>query len=574
MLRIWLMMLMVILALAACIHPTDKPLGGFTVVIDPGHGGTAETDSFRVGLAGEREEWVNLRVSLKLRDLLEDAGADVVLTRTEDVHVELANRARMAMEHQADVFISVHHNATADTSVNFPIVYFHGNASQNRSSVLLGRKVGDALRESLFDGAGPVSVVSDHTIFPTRGAGVLRGTYGIPAIISEGSFFTNPAEEQRLKQNQYNQLEARALFEAVSAFLLSERPESRIIEPYVALVEPLPVLQEVERMQPEALLWREDVQASRNPDDIEVALQRLLRSVRSFPDSYLAREAHHMRSVLYEAMGNTEAAAESHMRMKEFFPDKPLITDPMVTITLPEHIRLSVLIQTPDGNVVFEHASDRQVPSASVIKVQILAALLQAAADGIIDLNETYTLQDADIVGGEGDLQHGGAGKALKLIDYARLMIQTSDNTATNVIIRAVGMPAVNTLAGDVGLTQTVLAREMMDFGAIAEGRQNYTSAADMNRFLLAALNQEILNPQMRTLFWDILATCDDDTMLRAGSPSSVTVAHKTGILDYIRGDSGVLFGQQVYIISAFAEEFNDVTEAEKAIANVISQLY
>lgn len=62
-------------------------LKGKTVCLDPGHGGTAATDSYRVGLGGEREERINLRVALELKKMLEAKGARVVMTRTADVDV-------------------------------------------------------------------------------------------------------------------------------------------------------------------------------------------------------------------------------------------------------------------------------------------------------------------------------------------------------------------------------------------------------------------------------------------------------------------------------------------------------
>lgn len=128
----------------------DKPLLGRVICIDPGHGGTADTDHYRVGIAGEREEWVNLRVGLYLRELLEEAGATVVLTRMEDVFVPLADRADLALAQQADLFLSIHHNATADTSVSFPVLYYHGNASENKASIALARCMGDALVTGMY----------------------------------------------------------------------------------------------------------------------------------------------------------------------------------------------------------------------------------------------------------------------------------------------------------------------------------------------------------------------------------------------------------------------------------------
>jgi len=146
-----------------------------------------------------------------LRDELERRGARVLMTRTEDVAVELPRRAEVAIEGSADLFLSVHHNATADPAVNFPVVYFHGNASENQAGVALGRAVAGRLNEALFGGEPTPSLVSDLAIFPGTGTAVLRHSYGIPGVIAEASFFTNPAEERRLRDEGHNQREAQAL---------------------------------------------------------------------------------------------------------------------------------------------------------------------------------------------------------------------------------------------------------------------------------------------------------------------------------------------------------------------------
>jgi len=196
------------------------PLEGRVIVVDPGHGGTAEYDDYRVGPDGEREEWINLRVALLLRDKLEERGARVILTRTKDVEVELADRALLAVENEVDAFVSVHHNATADPDVNFPIVYYHGNASENQASVLLAKAM-----------AG--------------------------------------------------------------------------------------------RMSEEALLWKQDyLEGKRLMEtdvDLERALELLSRSVRSFPDSWVAGKAHAARAEIMERLGKAEEAETILLRVAEFY---------------------------------------------------------------------------------------------------------------------------------------------------------------------------------------------------------------------------------------------------------------
>ncbi|HKK67175.1 MAG TPA: N-acetylmuramoyl-L-alanine amidase, partial [Bacteroidales bacterium] len=271
-----------------------------TILIDPGHGGTAATDTFRVGPTGEREEWVNLRVAKYLKELLTDKGATVIMTRNEDIAVGLKERALMARESHADVFLSIHHNATADTSVNFPIVYFHGNASENQASVQLGTCLVKHIKKSLYADNTPVSLVSDHVIFPTSGAAVLRHSYGIPGIIGEASFFTNPTEEERLKDSVYNQSEAQAYFDALQEFF--QQPALPITEKYATIkISPFSVLQESNRMNDIARMWQQDFYngqqlfETEDQESLQKALQLFTRSARSFPDSWLAPAAHDYR---------------------------------------------------------------------------------------------------------------------------------------------------------------------------------------------------------------------------------------------------------------------------------------
>lgn len=310
-------------------HAQNNALQGKTIVLDPGHGGTAETDTYRVGPSGEREEWINLRVALILEEMLIEKGAEVIMTRRDDIDVPLQERAEMAVEADADLFLSIHHNATADPDVNFPIVYYHGYASTNSASVELGRHVIRKLHEVLFAGEGPVSLVSDHTVFPSSGTSVLRGSYGIPGVIAEASFFTNPSEEQRLRDDAYNRREAEAFAAALENWF-SEGGHELDIEAMdtVGKPEPFPVFQEAERMSPEALAWERNFREGvdlfgkngvEEKENLEQAFELFTSSARAFPDSPVAGEAHRYRAKILEKLGKTARAAMERRRVEEFY---------------------------------------------------------------------------------------------------------------------------------------------------------------------------------------------------------------------------------------------------------------
>ncbi|MCF0059488.1 N-acetylmuramoyl-L-alanine amidase [Dyadobacter sp. CY356] len=299
-------------------------LSGKIICVDAGHGGTALTDSYRVGPGGEREEWINLRVAKLLQKMLEEKGAKVLMTRTTDDTIALWRRARIAVDNKADLFVSIHHNATADSKVDFPIIYFHGNSSENLAGVALGKELATTITKSLFNGNSPVSVASDFSIFPKAGAQVLRGTYGIPGVLAEAAFFSNPEEEQKLKQEEYNRKEAAAYTEALEVFFSKPIPKI-IAKNSLVTVPPFLVFEEAARMNDIARRWHQDfldgqaLMKNTDTTSIRQAYDLFTRSARSFPDSYVAADCHANRVLLLRLLGKEKEAGEEEKRVTEFY---------------------------------------------------------------------------------------------------------------------------------------------------------------------------------------------------------------------------------------------------------------
>ena len=301
-------------------------LSGKIICIDPGHGGSAATDSYRQGPTGEREEWIDLRVGLLLKEILEEKGAKVLMTRSADVPFPLAERSKMAVENKADFFISIHHNATADPSVNFPIIYYHGLASENLAGVTFGKLLAKNLKKYMYKTKTPVSVVSDFTIFSGAGSSVLRGSYGIPGVLAEASLFTNPEEEARLKTREHNYNEAHAIAKSIEKFF---KKGNLIISPKTPSKFPpqFATLQEADRMSAIARRWHQDyidgkkLLKKKDAESQQKAYDLFTQSARSFPDSYVASKCHKYRAAILRKQGKTEEAVKEELRVKEFYPN-------------------------------------------------------------------------------------------------------------------------------------------------------------------------------------------------------------------------------------------------------------
>jgi beta-lactamase class A len=91
-----------------------------------------------------------------------------------------------------------------------------------------------------------------------------------------------------------------------------------------------------------------------------------------------------------------------------------------------------------------ERAPDSTFPTASLIKVAILVELERRVLAGDLSMDQIVELRDSDRVGGSSLLRHFSTGIRLALRDWAFLMMQVSDNTATNVLIDLAGLEAIN----------------------------------------------------------------------------------------------------------------------------------
>ncbi|MCP4248378.1 MAG: hypothetical protein GY778_15125 [bacterium] len=208
-----------------------KYLAGVRICVNPGHGGDAHKRGFKRGPTGVREAEVNLRVARYLVDFLTAAGADVRITRDGDVEVSYADRAAIANEWGADLFISCHHNAIDNKpQTNYTTVWYHRDADYRPANLDLARYLCDGLQDVLgLPWVTGVPLKSDQLMYE-RGFAVLRHARVTSALV-ETSFFTNPEEEQRLRDPAYNLREAYGLFRALAKYAAAGLPRARLVDP-------------------------------------------------------------------------------------------------------------------------------------------------------------------------------------------------------------------------------------------------------------------------------------------------------------------------------------------------------
>ncbi|WP_432666882.1 M56 family metallopeptidase [Wukongibacter baidiensis] len=172
--------------------PAESIYKDKTIVIDPGHGGL-DPGALNPNLELEEKEVV-LDVSLKLKELLEDKGFKVHITREDDKYIKLQERATFANELKADAFVSIHVNASSKSdSDGVQAFYSRGDDRDNKT---LAATVKNSLVKKLE--------ASDQGIIERPKLIVLRDTK-MPAIILSIGFLTNPKEAKLLKDDNYRE---------------------------------------------------------------------------------------------------------------------------------------------------------------------------------------------------------------------------------------------------------------------------------------------------------------------------------------------------------------------------------
>jgi beta-lactamase class A len=205
--------------------------------------------------------------------------------------------------------------------------------------------------------------------------------------------------------------------------------------------------------------------------------------------------------------------------------------------------------------------------TASTIKLAILYELFKQVEEGRLSLDERRPLDRRHAVGGAGVLVQLTT-PALSLRDHATLMIILSDNTATNVVIDAVGMTNVTGRMAALGLKETQLRRRMIDAEAARRGDENVSTAAEIARLLELLHGGEGLSPASQEQLLDILKKPKSTPMLR-GLPAGVAAASKSGSLDGIQADAGIVYlPGRPYVFAAMTGYLRQADEGERAITD------
>jgi beta-lactamase class A len=195
---------------------------------------------------------------------------------------------------------------------------------------------------------------------------------------------------------------------------------------------------------------------------------------------------------------------------------------------------LGVYVRDLSTGATVELRPDEIFPTASSIKLAVLYELYRQAEEGRVDVAEV-TRPPLPRVGGGGILQELGDRVSLTWRDLAVLMIGWSDNEATNVLARRVGLDAVNRRLDALSLPSTRLRRLMMDLEAARRGDENVSTPREIARLAEIVARGEGLSPARAADILSVASVPDGGSHFRRGLPAGVKALSKPGALEGVR---------------------------------------
>lgn len=219
--------------------------------------------------------------------------------------------------------------------------------------------------------------------------------------------------------------------------------------------------------------------------------------------------------------------------------------------------------------------SSKLFPSASLVKVPIMAAVFQAQEEGRLKLTDTLKLERRQKIRSCSHLYYARNGTRFPIYDLMERMITESDNTATNMLVDALGFGYLNQKFVEFGLKNTDLRRGVMDLQWRRAGIENYTTAEDMAMLLEKIYNGELVSKRASEEMLAILKRQKVNDRLPRGLPSNVTIAHKTGLLNDTVSDCGVVFTPEGdFIICVITGDIRSFRSAKRFIGNIAACAY
>ena len=514
-------------------------------------GGTRGTST------GVPEYELTLDISLQLRDELETRGYKVLMIReTNDVDITNAERAQIANEADADAFIRVHANGADSASANGAMTICQTPSNPYNSEYYEDSK---RLSELVLDAYTEATGIRKQYVQETDTmTGINWCT--VPVTIIELGFMTNPEEDRKMQDDEFQKLMVQGLADGIEAYIEekketdteltqeSDDTEQEEIEApvaeeaadssteFAAVTEPDEDGSDfTEEEEPEEEEDPEEEERKREEERLRAEARAKEEKAQALRDQLALSDLAAARKTRKSAQKAGELIDRAGSEIVKRYKDELFAKTSAEMEALEEELRAEIGKLGGKWSLYFKRLDTDQSIGISDDEKMVAASLIKLFVAG-----EFYTLAEQ----GELDIE--------KYHNAPDLMISISDNGAANSLINACTMEKINEFAKEKGYEETELNRRMLEWN----GTENYTSARDCGRMLEEVLKGEYVSGEASERILEDLRNQKRTSKIPAGVPDGIETANKTGELDNVDNDAAIIWSPScTYILCIMSSD-------------------
>ena len=514
-------------------------------------GGTRGTST------GVPEYELTLDISLQLRDELETRGYKVLMIReTNDVDITNAERAQIANEADADAFIRVHANGSDSASANGAMTICQTPSNPYNSEYYDDSK---RLSELVLDAYTEATGIRKQYVQETDTmTGINWCT--VPVTIIELGFMTNPEEDRKMQDDEFQKLMVQGLADGIEAYIEekketdteltqeSDDTEQEEIEApvaeeaadssteFAAVTEPDEDGSDfTEEEEPEKEEDPEEEERKREEERLRAEARAKEEKAQALRDQLALSDLAAARKTRKSAQEAGELIDRAGSEIIKRYKDEHFTKTSAEMEALEEELRAEIGKLGGKWSLYFKRLDTDQSIGIGDDEKMVAASLIKLFVAG-----EFYTLAEQ----GELDVE--------KFNNMPDLMISISDNGAANSLINACTMEKINEFAKEKGYEETELNRRMLEWN----GTENYTSARDCGRMLEEVLKGEYVSGEASERILEDLRNQKRTSKIPAGVPDGIETANKTGELDNVDNDAAIIWSPScTYILCIMSSD-------------------
>ena len=511
----------------------------FVIAIDAGHQGQGNFEQEPIGPGasetknkvaggtrgvetGVPEYQLTLDIALQLRDVLEDSGYMVLMIReSNDVDISNAERAQMANDADADLFIRLHGDGSEDLSANGALAICQTPSNPYNSETYEDSRL---LAEKILDAYTEVTGIRSRGIQETDNMSGINWC-SVPVTILEMGFMTNPDEDVKMQDPEFQKEMVSGIAKGIEDYLDEKNPNRVKPEENSAQMDTGSTAEEAETAPEEEPASEpekqpENEQDSKDADQKEPELPPY-EGILKTSDRAIAAKTWKSAEYLKKTVDRTaDSILEKDKNKKDRKKKKTAVSSERLH-ELEESLRTEIDSLGGKWSLYFKDLKTGEVigindeepmVAASLIKLFVAGEILTEAEEGDLDLD-----------------QH------IRDLDY---MIKVSDNGAANRLIDKAKMDNINAFASSHGFDATKLNRRMLE----NNGTENYTSARDCGALLEQVVRGCFVSPKASGILLNSLRNQQRRGKIPAGVPAEIPTANKTGELDAVDNDAAIVW--------------------------------